>query len=224
MAASTIVDGIGQAVYQGTTNAATNALVGHQVNVTGFSLGTSNGDFYVIANTSSSITLSNAVAVSDSSGGSGQDQTETAVYTGVFTGGGSNALAGKTFVIANFLTNPSNNGTFICTASSATTITVDNANAIAETAAFSLTSVANASDGVAVYTGTVVATEGALAGLTFTVAGFGTTANNGSFAATANNGSTTITLANANAVVETGQTATASAATATNQEGSLSLT
>lgn len=54
------------------------------------------------------------------------------VYTGTITGGGSNALAGKTFVVAGFATG-ANNGTFICTASGTTTITLDNAAGVAET-------------------------------------------------------------------------------------------
>jgi hypothetical protein len=56
----------------------------------------------------------------------------TSVYTGTITGGGSNALAGKTFVVAGFATG-ANNGTFIATASSTTTLTLDNAAGAAET-------------------------------------------------------------------------------------------
>ncbi len=66
-------------------------------------------------------------AVAASSGG-------TAVYTGTITGGASNAFEGETFVVAGF-TATNNNGTFICTASSATTLTLENGAATAVTAA-----------------------------------------------------------------------------------------
>jgi len=56
-----------------------------------------------------------------------------AVYHGTITGGGSNALRGKTFQITGF-TNAKNNGYFACTASSTTTLTLSNGQAAAETA------------------------------------------------------------------------------------------
>lgn len=64
-------------------------------------------------------------AVAASSGGS-------AVYAGTITGGTTPNYVGNRFVIAGFV-NPQNNGTFICTACSTTTLTLSNANAIAET-------------------------------------------------------------------------------------------
>lgn len=76
----------------------------------------------VLAVPAGALTLS---AVASSSGG-------TAVYTGTITGGGSNAFAGLTFVVAGFTT-AANNGTFKATASSTTTLTLANANAAAET-------------------------------------------------------------------------------------------
>ena len=56
----------------------------------------------------------------------------TSVYTGTITGGGSNAFAGKTFTVAGF-TNIVNNGTFECSASSTTTLTLENPEGTAET-------------------------------------------------------------------------------------------
>jgi hypothetical protein len=53
-------------------------------------------------------------------------------YAGTFTGGGSNAFAGLTFTIAGFATNASNNGAFLCTASTAILLTVANASGITE--------------------------------------------------------------------------------------------
>jgi hypothetical protein len=64
-------------------------------------------------------------AVAASSGG-------TAVYTGTITGGAANAFAGKTFVVAGFA-GANNDGTFVATASSATTLTLENGAATAET-------------------------------------------------------------------------------------------
>lgn len=57
----------------------------------------------------------------------------TAVYTGTFPLGGSNAYAGMIFQVAGFVTNTGNNGNFICTASSTTTLTLQNSVAVAET-------------------------------------------------------------------------------------------
>jgi hypothetical protein len=55
-----------------------------------------------------------------------------AVYTGTITGGANNAFAGYTFTVAGFPL-AQNNGTFTCTASSATTLTLNNGSAIAQT-------------------------------------------------------------------------------------------
>lgn len=64
-------------------------------------------------------------AVAASSGG-------TAVYTGTLTGGAANAFVGNSFVVTGFV-NAVNNGTFICSASTALVMTLSNPNAIAET-------------------------------------------------------------------------------------------
>ena len=55
-----------------------------------------------------------------------------AVYHGTITGGGSNAFEGLTFLVAGF-SNSYNNGTFVCTASTATTLTLANTQALSET-------------------------------------------------------------------------------------------
>lgn len=90
-------------------------------------------------------------AVASSGGG-------VAVYTGTITGGASNALAGKTYNVAGFAT-AVNNGSFIATASSATTLTLQNAVAVAETHAATATSEEGSTnltyvvDGAASFTG-----------------------------------------------------------------------
>lgn len=63
----------------------------------------------------------------------------TTVYTGTITGGGSNAFAGYTFVVAGFDL-AANNGTFICTASTTTTLTLDNGAGVSDTHAATATS------------------------------------------------------------------------------------
>jgi hypothetical protein len=72
-------------------------------------------------------------SVATSSGGS-------AVYTGNITGGAGNALAGQTFTVSGFVATPANNGTFLAAASSATTLTLNNASAVAESHAATATS------------------------------------------------------------------------------------
>jgi hypothetical protein len=54
------------------------------------------------------------------------------VYTGTITGGGTNNFAGQLFTIAGFDLG-ANNGTFLCTANSTTTLTLSNANGVADT-------------------------------------------------------------------------------------------
>lgn len=54
------------------------------------------------------------------------------VYTGTFAGGASNALAGQVFIVAGFGT-AANNGTYLCTGSSLTTLTLNNAYGVSET-------------------------------------------------------------------------------------------
>jgi hypothetical protein len=153
-----------------------------------------------------SITVLTLSAVAASSNG-------TAVYTGTITGGGSNAFEGDTFTIAGF-TNAVNNGVFTCNASTTTTLTLSNPDAVAETHA----GTATPEQGTAVYTGTITGGgSNAFKGYTFTVAGFTNAVNNGTFICTASS-TTTLTLENGAATSET------HAATATTQELSNTLT
>lgn len=130
------------------------------------------------------------------------------VYTGTITGGGSNAFAGFTFTIAGF-DDAVNNGEFIATASTTTTLTLENPNGVLDTHAATATPL----EGTAVYTGTFTgATTGSLVGQTLVVTGFVAANNNGTFIVTANSGATTVTLDNPVA------TAVTAAGTATAQE------
>lgn len=56
----------------------------------------------------------------------------TTAYTGTITTGGINALVGSTFVVSGFDL-VANNGTFVCTASTTTTLTLDNAVGVLDT-------------------------------------------------------------------------------------------
>src|SRR5579863_29430 len=84
------------------------------------------------------------------------------VYTGTIENGANNGAVGLSFVVVGF-TNGANNGTFQATASTATTLTLNNAAGVAETHAatatvasnFTLTSVATSVGSTAVYTGTI---------------------------------------------------------------------
>lgn len=75
---------------------------------------------------SSKLTLT---SVANASGGN-------TVYTGTITNGASSTYAGQPVVISGF-TNAANNGTFMASASTASTVTVNNASGVAETHAAS---------------------------------------------------------------------------------------
>lgn len=140
VAASTIVANVPQAVYTGTiTSGGSNAYIGRQFVITGFVNAVNNGTFQCVASSATTLTLTDANAIAETHAGVAQDQTATATYTGTVTGGGSNAFAGQSFVVAGFVTNAGNNGTFFATGSSATTLVLDNPNAIAETRAATAT-------------------------------------------------------------------------------------
>ncbi len=129
----------GDAVYTGSFGGgASNAYQGSTFTVAGFTNASNNGAFICIASAAGSITLVNANAVAETHAATAVDEESTAVYTGTFANGGSNALAGTTFAVAGF-TNATNNGSFIATASSTTTITVVNYQAVAETHAATAT-------------------------------------------------------------------------------------
>jgi hypothetical protein len=131
-------------------------------------------------------------AVAASSGG-------VAVYTGTITGGAANALVGVYFTVAGF-TLPSDNGFFVATASTATTLTLANPSAVAQTHAGTATS------GYAAYQSTG-ADSSIKVGDSVTIAGFSNSANNGTFTVEFVN-STQVLVNNGAAVAETNPAAT----------------
>jgi hypothetical protein len=93
-----------------------------------FSFQLANGNIQVIIDTGSSGNLAITSCNNASAG--------TTVYNGTFPGGAANGFVGLVFQVTGFVTNPTtNNGTFTCTASTSTTLTLNNANGIAETVA-----------------------------------------------------------------------------------------
>lgn len=92
-----------------------------------FSFQLADGTIRVIIDTQSSGSLTVTSADNVSAG--------TTVYHGTFPGGGSNGYVGLSFLIAGFVANPGDNGTFLCTASTTTTLTLNNTAGVAETIA-----------------------------------------------------------------------------------------
>lgn len=89
-----------------------------------FSFQLSNGTIQVIVDT----TAVNLTVNSCNSASAG-----STVYNGTFPYGINNAYVGLTFQVTGFLTHQENNGTFVCTASNAYSITLSNAVGVAET-------------------------------------------------------------------------------------------
>ena len=196
-------------VYAGTiTGGASNAFAGQWFTVTGFaaSSGVNNGFYLCTASTAIALTLANASATNETHAGhailggnyvgtiTGGDATTsyaiasvvgaTKTYTGVFTGGDANAFIGKWFTVSGLVASTgANNGTYLCLASTATTLVLANASAANETAVGS-------------------ATTGGMIGRYFTVAGFSTSANKGTFQAVGSS-ATGLTLVNASVTPET---------------------
>jgi hypothetical protein len=135
----------------------------------------SGGDTVYTGTIASSFSIT---SVANASGGN-------TVYTGTITGGGSNAsFLGLQFTATGFA-HGANNGTFVCVAATSTTITLNNANGVADT------------------TGQIAQSY---VGFKFIVSGFSNSANNGPFTCVAST-TTTMTLNNPSGVAQSGQTA-----------------
>jgi hypothetical protein len=159
-----------------------------------------------IQNTNQSLVLS---AVANASSG-------LTVYTGTITGGGANAFAGFVFVITGFASG-NNNGTFICTASTTTTLTLSNSAGTAVTAAGTATS-SSANEGFVASAAVAAWNSNALNGHSLVVSGFtgGNTANNGTFTVIASHGSNSLASAGGIfGVVNAGVTVAVAGATTT---------
>jgi hypothetical protein len=116
----------GHTAYTGTfSDGAANALVGQVFTIAGFVAHTANnGTFLCTASTATVLTLANAAGVAETQGATATSQ--STIYAGTITGGGSNAFAGATFTITGFVTHTSNNGSFVCTSSSASQLILTN--------------------------------------------------------------------------------------------------
>ena len=114
----------------------------------------------------------------------------TGVYHGTITGGAANAFAGKTVIIAGFATG-GNNGTFVVTASDATTITVAPTTQADETHAGTAGIVGVTA---VTYNGTITGGgTSAFAGKNAIIAGFTGSTNNGTFTLTDSSATTLVT-------------------------------
>lgn len=104
------------------------------------------------------------------------------VYNGSITGGASNAYRDWWFTILD-CDNPQNNGSFICTASDTGTLTLQNANGVAEPSpSMSPTAVSSVNTVVYQYATTITGFQDAdFEGQYFAFAGFANSGNNGSF-------------------------------------------
>lgn len=136
--------------YTGTiTGGGTNNFAGKSVKIAGFSTSGNNGTFTIVSNTTTTIVVTTTTQANETHAGTAQVATVSlATYTGTVTGGGANALAGATIVVAGFAASSgANNGTFTVVSSTATTIVVTTTTQVAETHAgtgvITLTSTAN---------------------------------------------------------------------------------
>ena len=78
-----------------------------------------------VGGTPTSLTFTSAAAAAPQIG---------TIYTGTITGGANNAFAGYTFTVTGFVNEGgANNGTYLCTASSANTLTLSNGSGVPET-------------------------------------------------------------------------------------------
>jgi len=189
----------GTTTYTGTiTGGAANAYVGATVVVAGFTTTAYNGTFTCTASTTTTITLNNGT-ISLSQTHAGTATVPGTIYTGTITGGAGNAFAGDTVVVTGF-TNAKNNGTFVATASTATTLTLNNIVPVNETdPGTALVKTGNNT----VYTGTITGgISNGFAGDSFTIAGFTNAGNNGTFTCTGST-TTTLTCSNTAGVTET---------------------
>lgn len=227
--ASTTVSGSGStwtynASYPGGD---TNSLVGVSITVAGAGGTGNNGTFTVTASTASSITVNNpsgstATATSTTITLNGN----AAMYVMNLTqqtfgiSAGNAFFANCSFTADGNYSNAGNKGTFTCVNSGAQGAVLTNATAVNETTSgicnaridqFVISSVANASGGLTVYTGNFPGGTSSIGQLygwkdyVFVISGFTNPANNGTFLVVGSS-TTTITVVNASGVAESGGT------------------
>lgn len=180
-------------VYHGTiTGGAANAFVGKTVIIAGFATGGNNGSFVVTASDATTITVAPTTQVDETHAGTaGIVGTTLVTYNGTITGGDTSAFAGKSAIIAGFATS-ANNGTFTLTDSSATTLVTTLTAQVNETHAGTAGIVGTT---LVTYNGTI--TGGGtnnFAGKNALIAGFSTSANNGTYAVVSNTTTTIVAV------------------------------
>ena len=139
----------GNTIYTMNTFAGFAGLVGQNVVISGFGNALNNGTFQVQpATTSTNLVVNNTAGVAQNPSNYVLTLTSVAASVGTvavyaysaatYGGGALNGYAGMSFVVAGF-TNITNNGTFVCVSSTATTVTLLNAAAVLETHAATAT-------------------------------------------------------------------------------------
>ncbi len=152
-------------IYTGSfPDGGSNLLVGQVFTIAGFNTPANNGTWICTANNTTTLTLANPTGVAETASVDSPPThpvatSQSTVYHGTMTSGvgsppppyaatsgAANAFAGFYFTIAGFddtVSPPvnafSNNGTFLCTASTASSITLSNANGVAATQAATAT-------------------------------------------------------------------------------------
>ena len=105
----------------------------------------------------------------------------TTVYHGTFTGGASNGFQNWFLTVAG-CDNGANNGSWFCTSSTATTITLMNTNGVAETPGGSPTMVSSANTVLYFWSGLIQGwNDASFVGQSFAISGYSHSANNGTF-------------------------------------------
>jgi hypothetical protein len=118
---SVVVDGSNNLSLTYTNKTGYQLAAGATVYLSGFEYATFLNDQFLTINPIALTSVANASAGST-------------VYTGTIPNGGNNFYAGQNITVAGFVT-AANNGTFACTASTTTTLTLTNASGVAETRA-----------------------------------------------------------------------------------------
>lgn len=209
----------GQTTYTGTiTGGNGNAYNGDTFIITGFTNANNDGTFTAAGSSNTTLVLNNPNGVAQTQAANAALLTST-TYNGIFTGGAGNAYNGKTVVISGF-TNAANNGTFTISASTATSITVNNKASVAETNPGTAVITTGTST---MYTGTITGgVNNGFAGDSFTIAGFTNANDNGTFTCTAST-ATTLTCSDTAGVTQTHAGTATTNATFNWSEGAVSV-
>ena len=130
----------GTNTFNGTiTGGAANAYAGWVFLISGFVNGVNNGYFTITASTATTLVIGANILTNETTAANAASSSNTTAYLGTITGGACSAtqpqggFADCGVVVANFPTNPGNNGTWKVLSSSATAFGVTNSGGVNET-------------------------------------------------------------------------------------------